>query len=184
LEAGFDCETGRGVDGTDWIGFAGALVLTRAMPLGPGDPTAFGPGLAAPPCCVDGAGNLVGPGLGTPGDGLRIYTCGVIPGVTTACGVACAISGANVAAGAFGCWIFGTGRAVGAAVGACVGGAVGGARTVAATIRAGTLVGTAAAIGSGVSAISGCVGCGFGAEDASGAGVGLGGAVGANFDSS
>lgn len=49
---------------------------------------------------------------------------------------------------------------------------------------AGTLVGTAAMIGSGVSAISGCVGCGLGAADASGAGVGLGAAVGANFASS
>ena len=177
-------ETGRGVAGTDWTSFAGALTFVLATALGPGDPSAVGPGLAAPPCCVEGAGKRVGPGLGTPGVGFRICTWDDKPGVTTACGVAWAISGANVATGALGCAIFGTGRAVGAAVGACVGGAVAGTRTVAATTLAGTVVGTAATTGIGVRLISGCVGCGFGAAEASGAGVGFGGAVGANLASS
>jgi len=127
----------------------------RATALGPGEPNAFGPGLAAPPCCVEGAGKRVGPGLGTPGVGFFIVTCDVIPGVTTAWGFTAAISGANVATGAFGCAIFGTGRAVGAAVGAWVGAVVGGTRTVAATTLAGTVVGTAATIGIGVRLISG-----------------------------
>ncbi len=166
------------------MGLAGPLIFVRATAFGPGDPRALGPGLAAPPCCVEGAGKRVGPGLGTPGVGFRTCICDDKPGVTTACGVACAISGANVAAGALGCSTFGSGRAVGAEVGACVGGAVGGARTVAATTLAGTLVGTAAMIGIGVRLISGCVGCGLGAADASGAGVGFGGAVGANLASS
>lgn len=104
--------------------------------------------------------------------------------MTTAWGFTAAISGAKVATGAFGCATFGTGRAVGAAVGAWVGAAVGGTRTVAATTLAGTVVGTAATIGIGVRLISGWVGCGFGAAEACGAGVGLGGAVGANLASS
>jgi len=166
------------------MSLAGALTFVRATALGPGEPSALGPGLAAPPCCVEGAGKRVGPGLGTPGVGFRICTCEERPGVTTACGVARAISGANVATGALGCAIFGTGRAVGAAVGACVGAAVGGARTVAATTLAGTLVGTAATIGIGERLISGCVGCGLGAAEACGAGVGFGAAVGANLASS
>src|SRR5581483_12195082 len=124
--AGFACAgAGRGVEGTVWMGLAGALDLTGATPLGPGDPSAFGPGLGALPCETEVCGSRVGPGLGTPGVGLRICTCVVVPGVTTGCGVTRAISGANVACGAFGCSTFGTGRAVGAAVGACVGGAVG-----------------------------------------------------------
>lgn len=49
---------------------------------------------------------------------------------------------------------------------------------------AGALVGTAAGNGAGVTAIWACVGTGFGAEELTGAGVGFGAAVGANFASS
>lgn len=79
------------------------------------------------------------------------------------------------------------GAAVGATVGRGrgVGAAVGGTRIVAARIAAvGTLVGTATGSGAGETAITACVGTGFGASEAAGAGVGFGGAVGANFASS
>src|SRR5439155_21104566 len=95
LRAG-TAETGRGVAGTDWMSLAGTLTFVRATAFGPGDPSALGPGLAAPPCCVEGAGKRVGPGLGTPGVGFCIFICEDKPGVTTACGVVCAIKGAGV----------------------------------------------------------------------------------------
>jgi hypothetical protein len=74
--------------------------------------------------------------------------------------------------------------AVGIALGFGCGAAVGGALTLTATTFAGTLVGTAAAMGAGVTAICAWVGMGFGADELTGAGVGFGGAVGANFASS
>ncbi len=49
---------------------------------------------------------------------------------------------------------------------------------------AGAVVGTAAASGAGVTTICAWVGTGLGADELTGAGVGFGGAVGANFASS
>jgi hypothetical protein len=93
-----------------------------------------------------------------------------------------------VAAGAFGAAL-GTGcgvrgSCVGSAVGLGMGAAVGGVLIATATLAAGAAVGTCAGSGAGDTAITACVGIGFGASELSGAGVGFGGAVGANFASS
>ncbi len=70
-------------------------------------------------------------------------------------------------------------------VGTGRGAAVGGTFVVTATAAAvGTLLGTDGGNGTGEATIASCVGCGLGAADASGAGVGFGGAVGANAESS
>jgi hypothetical protein len=117
--------------------------------------------------------------------------------VTTACG--CAAIGAAVASNADGCGAgvtsggFGDAVACGcgvreAALGTTLGfgngAAVGGALMLTAAMRAGTLVGTVAGIGAGLTAISACVGKGFGTAELSGAGVGFGGPLGEFFASS
>lgn len=83
-----------------------------------------------------------------------------------------------------GCGTGVAGLAVGAALGRGDGAAVGGALIVTATVVAGTLVGTCAGMGAGETAMTACVGIGLGASELTGAGVGFGGAVGANFESS
>jgi hypothetical protein len=55
---------------------------------------------------------------------------------------------------------------------------------VTATVVAGAAVGTCSGSGAGDTAMTACVGIGFGALLLCGAGVGFGGAVGANFESS
>lgn len=81
-----------------------------------------------------------------------------------------------------GCGFFGA--AVGAALGFGTGAAVGGALMFAAMTVAGIAVATAGGIVAGVTAISACVGTGFGASELSGAGVGFGGPFGLFFASS
>ncbi len=61
---------------------------------------------------------------------------------------------------------------------------VGGTFTATDTAAAGALVGTCCGSGAAVTAMTACVGTGFGAGVRSGGGVGFGGAVGANFESS
>ncbi len=84
--------------------------------------------------------------------------------------------------------VVGTGRADGAEVGTVLafgcGAAVGGTFTATAKMFAGALVGTIGGSGAGETAICACVGTGLGAAELTGAGVGLGGAVGANFANS
>ncbi len=94
-------------------------------------------------------------------------------------GVAGGIVGAKVACG-LGVW----GACVGATLGFGTGAAVGGTFIDTATVVAGAAVGTCSGIGAGETAITACVGMGLGALELSGAGVGFGGAVGANFESS
>ena len=76
------------------------------------------------------------------------------------------------------------GACVGATLGFGTGAVVGGTRIAAAmTAAVGTLVGTVSGSGAGDTARIACVGTGFGASELSGAGVGFGGAVGANLAS-
>jgi hypothetical protein len=145
------------------------------MPCGPAEPTGFGPGVGAVPRCAVGCGRGA------------IFTWETEPGVTSGTGEAIATTGAAVTATALGSGTGVAGGAVGAAVGfgRGVGAAVGGTRIDAATYAAvGTLVGTVTGSGAGETAITACVGTGFGASELTGAGVGFGGAVGANFASS
>ena len=65
-----------------------------------------------------------------------------------------------------------------------VGAVVGGALTLTDTICEGALVGTTGSSGAGLTANTACVGTGFGARLFCGAGVGFGGALGLNFESS
>lgn len=165
-------------------GFGAATLLTGETPLGPGEPIGFGPGVAAVPCCC--------------GLGCATLTCETMPGVATGAGDAAAI-GIGLTTMADGCGMGVAGLAVGAALrigcgvrgawlgtalGRGDGAAVGGALIVTATVVAGAVVGTCAGIGAGETAMTACVGTGFGASELTGAGVGFGGAVGANFESS
>ncbi len=131
----------------------------------------MGPGVALVPCCC--------------GAGCATLTFATMPGVATGAAEAIAI-GNGLTAMAVGC---GCGRGV---CGTCVatafglgeGAALGGTFIDTATVAAGMLVGTCAGIGAGETAITACVGFGLGASELTGTGVGLGGAVGANFESS
>jgi hypothetical protein len=110
-----------------------------------------------------------------------------MPGVVTGSGELNAVIGAGVTAigegEACGCGV--CAATVGAALGFGAGAAVGGGLIATATTAAvGTVVGTCAGRGAGETAITASVGMGFGASELSGAGVGFGGAVGANFASS
>jgi hypothetical protein len=113
-----------------------------------------------------------------------IFTVDGAPAVAAGTGVASAAMGAAVT------WMTeGSGRgvcgvSVGTILGLGEGAAVGGTFIVAATVVAGAAVGTCSGIGAGEAAITACVGSGLGALELTGAGVGFGGAVGANFASS
>jgi len=127
-------------------------------------------------------------------------TCWGAPGVTSGSGLLMFWSGAWVASIAEGCGWGVAGGALGGAVrgaalgtgvcGAALGAGVAGRRlgttvgTAAATIWAGALVGTAGGTGAGVTLSCACVGTGLGSDELTGAGVGLGGALGAVFASS
>jgi len=132
-----------------------------AVPRGPAEGAGRGPGLGATPFCR-GAGVAA------------IFTCDGRAGVYTGTGVVIATMGAAVAGIAVGCGIGVAAGAVGADVGRGrgAGARVGGTRIEAATLATlGTAVGTLSGIGAEETAITG-------------AGVGFGGAVGANFASS
>jgi hypothetical protein len=106
---------------------------------------------------------------------------GAVTAMTEGCG--CGVAGGAVGAlVGRGCGV--RGACVGTTLGLGEGATVGGTFIVTATFVAGADVGTCFGSGAGEAAMTACVGIGFGAAELSGAGVGLGGAVGANFASS
>jgi pyruvate kinase len=116
------------------------------------------------------------------GRGVAIVVIGgAVTAMTEGCG--CGVAGGAVGA-LVGCGCGVRGACVGATLGLGEGAAVGGTFIVTATVLAGAAVGTCSGSGAGETAITACVGIGFGAAELSGAGVGFGGAVGANFASS
>ncbi len=129
----------------------------------------FGPGEGAVPCC---------------GGALAIFTCDTTPGVATGTADANASMGAAVTAIADGSGAGVRGTCVATADGLGEGADVGGTLIATAIVDAGALVGTCSGSGAAVTEITACVGTGLGASEFTGAGVGFGGAVGANFASS
>lgn len=139
------------------------------------------------PCWSAGArATVVGPGLGTPGLGRATAMRGDAgAGVGTGCGTLAAYAGAIVAGAALGVGVRESGRDVGTLVGAAEGATVGRAFTVTAiAVTLGKLRGKAAMSGSGELLTACSAADGLGAPDATGTGVGFGGAVGAILESS